>query len=450
MSLRNLLARELARTLLTGAAEQPVAVERCIRVLGQNPVWLSRLVRDLLRRFRHAWHIGSLEMLAEAIHGHPGFQRAWLEEKTSPRLISPVLDTLFMAPHPWAFANCTLPDVPTVGDIAQWLNISSGSLGWMAQWGYRSRTDENESLGHYYYRWVEKRSGGHRLLEIPKPRLRNIQRRILHELLEYVPAHEAAHGFRRGHSWLSNANAHVKREIVIRLDLQDFFLHIRGARVFGLFRTLGYPEEAARILTGMCINRVPASVMRRQELRGGDGCSTNSDWEIRKRYTSSHLPQGAPTSPALANLCTFRLDTRLQGLAECFGGSYTRYADDLTFSGGQEMRRASERLVSLVGAIVLEEGFVLNYRKTRVMRSSVRQKVTGVIVNQRVNLDRREYDAFKATLYNCVRYGPGSQNLTLHPDFRAHLLGKIAFARHIHPERGKRLLKIFQQIVWEQ
>ena len=321
---------------------------------------------------------------------------------------------------------------------------TAGAAG-LAGIGFRPEQHNVEALQHYRYRWLEKRSGGLRLLEAPKPQLRSIQRRILHELLEHIPPHAAAHGFRKKHSCLSNAERHVGQHVVVHFDLQDFFLHVRGARVSGLFRTLGYPEEATRVLTGLCTHRTPARVMSVV----GRGTPPRVDWALSKRYQEAHLPQGAPTSPYLANLCAFRLDLRLHGLAERLHGHYSRYADDLVFSGGRELAGALERFMPLVGAIVLEEGFVLNHHKTRVMRMGSRQKVTGIVVNQRPNLVRADYDALKATLFNCARYGFKSQNLEGHLDYRAHLLGKIAHVRHIHPARGARLLEMFSAIVWE-
>jgi hypothetical protein len=105
---------------------------------------------------------------------------------------------------------------------------------------------------------MPKRTGGMRLLEAPKPTLKAIQRRILHEILDRVPPHEAAHGFRSGRSILSHARAHAGRIALLRMDLEDFFISIPAGRVYGVFRTLGYPEEAARVLTGLSTSRSPA------------------------------------------------------------------------------------------------------------------------------------------------------------------------------------------------
>jgi hypothetical protein len=140
---------------------------------------------------------------------------------------------------------------------------------------------------------------------------------------------------------------------------------------------------------------------------------------------------------------------RLQALADGLAARYTRYADDLTFSGGRELERAVDRLLPRVGAIALEEGFAVNFRKTRVMRRGTRQQVTGVVVNEKPNLPRDRYETLKATLYNCARYGPTSQNHQVHPDYRAHLAGRVAQVRSINPSRGLRLQRLFERIAWQ-
>jgi hypothetical protein len=229
---------------------------------------------------------------------------------------------------------------------------------------------------------------------------------------------------------LSYVAPHVGRRIVLRFDLRDFFASVSAARVQAIFRTAGFPGPVARLLTGLCTTRTP------------DEVPAEPRWRVR------HLPQGAPTSPALANLAAYRLDVRLSALAEKLGGSYTRYADDLAFSGDQRLERAARRLQILVAVIAAEEGFELNFRKSRFMRQGVRQQLAGVVVNARPNLRREVYDKLKAILHNCVRHGPASQNRAGHPDFRRHLLGRIAHATMLHPEREAKLRALFDCIVW--
>ena len=156
------------------------------------------------------------------------------------------------------------------------------------------------------------------------------------------------------------------------------------------------------------------------------------------------MPQGAPTSPALANACAYRADCRLAGLAESAGLDYTRYADDLAFSGD----RISSTFAAHAVAILMEEGFDVNHRKTRIMRQGVRQCLAGLVTNQRLNVAREDFDQLKATLTNCVRHGPVSQNRHGHPQFRLHLEGRIAFVSSLNRAKGQRLRRIFEQIEW--
>jgi RNA-directed DNA polymerase len=160
------------------------------------------------------------------------------------------------------------------------------------------------------------------------------------------------------------------------------------------------------------------------------------------------LPQGAPTSPALANICAYRTDCRLTGLARSAGAEYTRYADDVAFSGGDDFERGVERFSTHVAAVLLEEGFSVNHRKTRIMRHSVRQRLAGLIANDRMNVMRSNYDTLKATLHNCVHLGAHTQNRTAHPRFRAHLDGRIGWVESVNPGKGQRLRALFNRIVW--
>jgi RNA-directed DNA polymerase len=143
------------------------------------------------------------------------------------------------------------------------------------------------------------------------------------------------------------------------------------------------------------------------------------------------------------------MDCRLAGLAKSVGAVYTRYADDLAFSGDADFERWVDRFSTHVAAILIEEGFTVHYRKTRVMRQGVRQHLAGVVTNQHMNVMRCDFDRLKATLTNCVRLGPESQNRNAHSDFRSHLHGRVGFVEMINPDKGERLRTIFQQIQWK-
>jgi RNA-directed DNA polymerase len=228
------------------------------------------------------------------------------------------------------------------------------------------------------------------------------------------------------------------------MDLRDFFPSITAARVVAVFMTAGYPENVARLMAGLCTSRVPSDVWK---LPGAAGQGAEA-WRSALLYRHPHLPQGAPTSPALANLCAFRLDARLDGLAGVAGARYTRYADDLVFSGEREFERSLPRFLIHVGATAIEEGFNVQPRKTRVMRCGTRQQVAGVVVNERPNLARERYDRLKAILHNCLKSGPEAQNRSGHSDFRAHLTGCVAHASMLDPARGAKLQAMLDGVAW--
>ena len=445
--MRYQIALGLADAMLSGPPTPASLRARCAKALGENPGWLIPLCKSMLRLHAHNWHAGMRNKVARSILEHPSFLSACL------RADPPRIHRYFVLPPelsrpPLGLEDCALPDLPTRGDIAKWLDLELPQLDWLADVGGRNVRAEDERLRHYACRWVAKRSGGYRLLEIPKSRLRAVQRRILHELVEYVPPHQAAHGFRATRSCVTNAAQHVGKKVVIRMDLQDFFVSVCGLRIAALFRTLGYPDGAARVLTGLCTSQVPPHMLAVTDPAKYEFELPRPDWLMRKRFLSPHLPQGAPTSPALANLCAFNLDLRLHAAAESLDARYTRYADDLVFSGGRQLERAAERFVTLVGTIVLEEGFSVNFRKTCVMPHSSRQRVTGIVVNEKPNLPRNKRDELKAILHNCIVRGPADQNRTGVHDFRGHLAGRIGYLKMIAPLHGQRMERWFEQIAW--
>jgi RNA-directed DNA polymerase len=176
--------------------------------------------------------------------------------------------------------------------------------------------------------------------------------------------------------------------------------------------------------------------------------TSRHDWLTRKIYESPHLPQGAPSSPALANLAAWQLDARLHGLARSFDANYTRYADDLAFSGDERFARRIRPFLAAVEDIAHAEGYRLNHRKTRIMRRGGCQRVTGLVVNDHLNLARAGYDRLKATLHNCTKNGPQAENRAHHPDFRAHLEGRVVWAENVNRVRGQRLRRMFEEIRW--
>ncbi len=332
-----------------------------------------------------------------------------------------------------------LPRFRNPEELAAWLEIPLGQLAWLVHRFDADQRPADEPAAHYFYRWIKKRSGGMRLIEAPKIKLKRVQWRILEGILNAVPPHPAAHGFVAGRSICSNAAPHAGQRVVVKFDLENFYPSVSLNRVAAIFRSLGYSREAAIWLSRLTTAALPASLVKQS--------ASNADL---KPYLGRRLPQGAPTSPALANLSAFPLDLRLSGLARSFGAHYTRYADDLTFSGDERFLKSLAVFLPLVGQIIRSERFVLNKQKRKIIRNSQRQTVTGVVVNSRPNIARRDFDIMKAILTNCVRRGPSTQNHALHDNFAAHLLGRIAHVAHLNPARGERLRELYGQIDWNR
>jgi RNA-directed DNA polymerase len=421
---------DLARALALGPWEpQPMLIRASLAGgrLRADP-WTERLVASLLRRWPE--RPTAAEIAAYVLHfpvqpddgrdiDHPptGAQRP-------------------AAPAPVAIHR-PITALHDRASIAALLGIDNAELAWLADRQNRAGREPRPALMHYRYR-----ARGARLLEMPKPRLREAQRRLLRHLIRAFPLHPAAHGSVTGHNVLSAVTEHAGRPILVRCDLRAFFPSVTSARVTGLMRSTGLDDEASSVVAGLCTAVVPASV--RHELRGHPAFA---DWPTSRLLAAAHLPQGAPSSPGLANAIAFSLDHRLAALAESLSARYTRYVDDLVFSGPSNLPlRALLRGVSEIAAA---EGFRLNQRKTFVRRCGSRQKVLGVVVNDRPHIDRRELDELRAILHNCRRHGVRGQSRGRSAaELRVCLLGRIGWVSAIDPERGRRLRADFDLISW--
>lgn len=433
----------LAKMSLAGEWEAGALLIRGEAWLGSCPRWWPILVNRLSRKFA----VGTRPRLSRV--------ESFLRRERVVRWVLKKWDGLNLGFDPAPPVQCAARGRPSTwkvppftwpGELAAWLRVSVGELEWLADaQGWRNG-DSCERLGHYHYRWLSKRDGSARLIESPKQHLKLIQRGILDAVVSAIPAHDSAHGFQPGRSTLTHVGPHVGREVVLKYDLRDFFTRVTRPRVQAVFRTAGYPEAVAAHLAALCTHRTPARIWRQFP-----GFETDPLIRARARnWQRPHLPQGAPTSPALANLVAFRLDCRLAGLAKAAGASYTRYADDLLFSGGSELAQGAKRFGVMVGAIALEEGFELNTRKTRVLRRGVAQRAVGLVLNERINVPRAEYDRLKAILHHCVHSGPAGQNREGVPNFAAHLAGRVAYVTQVNPQRGARLQQWLDQIDWSR
>ncbi len=440
---RSALTTALARALLAGENTSDSIVDRCAQLCGRRWSWLAPLAMRFIEAFAQTPRPRVREVV-RFLAADERYQDALVRHPSALHIETLLYPVPRMHPVP-AAANWNLPALESIGDLALWLRLDPAELLWFADLkGLASKT-RNERLRQYHLRILSKRSGNVRLIEAPKQHLKQIQRQILGEILDRIPAHPAAHGFVPGRSIQTYAEPHVGQHVVLRMDLEDFFPSVSGLRVQAALRVAGYPEHVADLLGGICTTKTARSVWRGNEVRE---IAPDTLTGLRELYAKRHLPQGAPTSPALANLCCYRADCRLQGLAWSANAVYTRYADDLAFSGDVRFAARLDSFAAQVAAILSEEGFSVNHRKTRIMRQGVRQHLAGLVVNRRINTPRAEFDRLKAVLTNCVQHGPESQNRAQHPAFQAHLSGRVSFVEQVNPAKGERLRKILNQIAW--
>ncbi len=423
-------------TLLAGTWDAPGMRRSVTSALGRDrqPRWVHRLVTQILDVYPTAPRDSPRE-LAEVVEGLP----AWLVGEQSSR-----------PPHvrhwvtePTAMGTMLWPviELPHIGALSRLLDVDAGELEWFADTRGLER-HVGVPLRHYRWAVLPKRSGV-RVVAAPKPRLKEIQRRLLRHVLAKVPVHPLAHGGVPGRSVRTALLPHADSRVVIRADLEAFFSSISASRIYGVLRIAGYPEAVAYTITGLCTTVVPRSVW--------SAIPVPDDFARHRRLGQllavPHLPQGAPTSPALANLVAFSLDRRLAGLARAFDAKYTRYVDDLTFSGGGRLRNARSVFLDAVADIVRDEGFKLVEAKTSVLGSAGRQQLLGAVINDHPTLSRPERDALRALLHNCATLGWRSQARG-REQFAEHVLGRIGHVAGLDPAFGRKLRASYDAIDW--
>lgn len=319
-------------------------------------------------------------------------------------------------------ARAALPPLHNAQDLAQAMGLTVPELRFLA---FERRVSR---ISHYRRFAMPKKTGGERIISAPMPRLKRAQYWVLDNVLARVPVHAAAHGFRKQRSIVTNAAPHVGKEVVINLDLKNFFPSIGLPRIKGVFAQLGYSEQVATTLALLC-TEAPAE-------------EVSVDGE--KFYVAAGaraLPQGAPTSPALTNILCRRLDARLQGCAAKLGFTYTRYADDLTFSGGDGTRKLAGKLLWRAKQIVIDEGFTPHPDKQHVMRSAQRQSVTGIVVNEKPAIERDTLRRFRATLFQVEKDGPIGKQWNGNDNVIDALEGYALFIHMVDAAKGAPLLQ---------
>ena len=261
-------------------------------------------------------------------------------------------------------------------------------------------------LGRHYRRVeIPKRDGGVRVLFVPDPILKRIQRAIARVLLFHIPVSPYAAAYRPGANIRKNALRHCGRQGVLRLDILHFFDSVRYSQIKEkIFPAEIYSEKLRVLLSCLC-------------------------------YYQDGLPQGAPTSPAIANLLLRDFDLAVGEWCRARDIRYTRYCDDMTFSGAFD----PEPVIQMVADALWREGFALNPRKTRFAKQGQRQIVTGAVVNLRPRLDADARRALRAELYYCQKYGAADHLSHIgdprgEEEYLAALLGRLDFALSLSDE----------------
>lgn len=285
-----------------------------------------------------------------------------------------------------------------------------------------------------YFRWrIPKKSGGYRLISAPRADLADVQRQLADALQRLHEPRPSAHGFLPGRSIVSNAQPHVGRRWVFNLDLENFFGSISTRRIAGL-------------LASEPFNLRPSVAKRIAELCTLDG----------------RLPTGAPSSPVLSNMIARKLDGQLQAFAQEHRAIYTRYVDDLTFSTNLPrvpeaiaIQNADEWFVGgPLHALIVRNGFKVNVRKVRMQHRTVKQSVTGLVTNERVNVDRQMIRSIRGALHAWHTYGYDAAQrefLLRHggsggANLERVLRGRIEFVRMVRGHNDPLVRKLLSQL----
>ena len=272
----------------------------------------------------------------------------------------------------------------------------------------------------YLYRSIKipKKLGGYREISVPIFDLKYLQRWILDNILDNMQPSQYATGFIKKRSIVDNATNHVGANYLLNLDLRNFFPTITFQSVFRLFFYYGYTKEVSYTLAKLCTHE-------------------------------GKLPQGSPASPAISNLVCLKLDERLSRLASSFSINYSRYADDMTFSG----ERGFREFFPLVEKIIIEEGFAINDKKTRIAGKHQRQEITGLIINDgKPRVSKIYKRKLQQEIYYCKKFGVISHMERVGQTkrfYREHLYGKAYFVKMVEPTVGANFLRELDSLSWE-
>ena len=322
----------------------------------------------------------------------------------------------FTEPDLAKLESLKLPVLRNIHDLSKLIGLNSETIVWLT---FEKKVS---SVDHYLRFEIPKRSGGMRLISSPKKQMRQAQLAIREEILKKMAPSKQAMAFRPNTSIVDNAKAHAGAKILVRVDLKDFFPSISFNRVRGFFKSCGYSPGIATVLALLTTDAqrvyVKTETGVKAVARGKRG-----------------LPQGACTSPDLANLIAKKLDARLQGLVEYKGDwRYTRYADDLVFS---TLNKDSDAfgIVKAVEKIAKAEGFEVNHKKTSIKRPSGRMSVTGLVINEEgVRLSKSDLKRIRAFLHKCDTLGREEVSREIGKSANAVAKGYISYLHMVSPE----------------
>lgn len=294
--------------------------------------------------------------------------------------------------------------IASVKNLANLLHVETETLLELAKSRYK----------YYRRKPEEKPSGGIRILYIPNGELKRVQELIQKKILRDLPSHQIIHGYTRKRSPITIAKLHLGKPYIVRLDIKGFYPSVRPWRVCQVFRQMGTSEDVARLLTQLVTYR-------------------------------NQLPQGPPTSPDIAKQVLDSFCKRVERLCQIHGLTPGVYGDDLYVSGTIRVKR----IKNLLMRIIIQEGFLINENKIEVMKPGQRKIVTGVIVNEKLNIPKEYYRELRKDLFVCKTKGPGA---LFEDDFKKgkdHLRGKIEHVKRLNPRLGANLEQQFNLIKWD-
>lgn len=300
-----------------------------------------------------------------------------------------------------------LPVIFDIGHLSKYLEVSEESIENIVR----------NSSGFYSTMKIKNKKGKTRVLHIPNKKLKGFQSWILNNILYKVEVVECAKGFVLGKSIVDNALPHVNKEYVLNLDLRNFFGNIKEEQLNSVFLSIGYNREISKILSKLC---------------SYDG----------------FLPQGSPSSPYLSNLVCRELDKEILNFLDGKEITYTRYADDITFSSNKKL----EDFLPILESIIENMGFKINRKKTRIQHKNMRQTVTGLVVNKKVSVPRSYIRELNLEIYYCKKFGVSGHLIKkdiFYSNYKHYLYGKAYFIKMVDREKGNKILKELDKVNWQ-